>query len=116
MKKSRAFELHRGFKEGWEYVQEDARSWQLKTRRTDANVDRVRTFVRSDRRLGTRLIAEGLDMNKETVRHYYGGFENKKNFRKCGEYLESWQNPTNCIASKESILKATAAASAQMLL
>jgi len=49
-------------------VQHDPRSGQPKTQRTDANVDRVRTLVRSDRRLGVRVIAEELNMNRETVR------------------------------------------------
>ena len=35
--------------------------------RTEANVDRVRTLVRSDRRLGVRVTAEELNMNRETV-------------------------------------------------
>jgi len=39
-----------------------------KTQRTDANVDIVRTLVRSDRRIGVRVIAEELNMNRETVR------------------------------------------------
>jgi hypothetical protein len=51
-------------------VQDDPRSWQPKTHRTDANVDRVRTLVRSDQRLGVRLIAEELNMNRETVRQF----------------------------------------------
>jgi hypothetical protein len=46
----------------------DPRIRQPKTQRTDANVDRVRTLVRSDRRLGVRVIAEELNMNRETVR------------------------------------------------
>jgi len=49
-------------------VQDDARSGQPKTQRTDANVDRVRTLVRSDRRFGVRVITEELNMNRETVR------------------------------------------------
>ena len=68
VKKSSVFEWHRRFKEGREDVQDDPRSGQLKTKRTDANVDRVRSLVRSDRRLGVRLIAEELNMNRETVR------------------------------------------------
>jgi len=68
VKKSSVFEWHRRFKEGREYVQDDPRSGQLKTQRTDANVDRIRTLVRSDRRLGVRVIAEQLNMNRETVR------------------------------------------------
>ena len=31
-------------------------------------MDRVQTLVRSDRRLGVRIIAEELNMNKEIVR------------------------------------------------
>ena len=68
MKKSSVFEWHRRFKEGREDVQEEPRRGQPKTQRADANVDRVRTFVRSDRRLDVRVIAEELNMNRETVR------------------------------------------------
>jgi hypothetical protein len=48
-------------------VQDDPRSGQPKTQRTDVNVDRARTLVRSDQRLGVRLIAEESNRNKETV-------------------------------------------------
>ena len=41
MKKSSVFEWYRQFKEGREDVQDDPRSRQPKTQRTDANVDRV---------------------------------------------------------------------------
>ena len=68
MKKSGVFEWHRWFKEGREDVHDDPRSEQPKMQRTDANVDRVRTLVCSDRRLGVRVIAEELNMNRETVR------------------------------------------------
>ena len=67
MKKSSVFEWHRRFKEGRE-VQDDPTSGQPKTQRTDANEDRVQALVRSDRRLGVRVIAEKLNMNRETVR------------------------------------------------
>ena len=49
-------------------MQDAPRNGQAKTQRTDANVDRVRTLVRSDRRLGVRVIAEELSINRETVR------------------------------------------------
>jgi len=68
MKKSSVLEWHKRFKEGREDVQDDQRSGQPKTQRTDANVDRVRTLVHSDRRLGVRVIAEELNMNRKTVR------------------------------------------------
>jgi len=44
--------------EGREEVQDDPRSGQPKTQRIGANVARVRTLLRSDRRLGVRVIAE----------------------------------------------------------
>jgi DNA-binding NarL/FixJ family response regulator len=68
MKKSSVFEWHRRSKEGREDVKDDPRRWQPKTQRTDRNVDRVRNLVRSDQGLGVRVIAEELNMNKETVR------------------------------------------------
>jgi len=68
MKKPSVFEWHRLFKEGREDVQDDPRSGQPKTQRTDANVVRIRTLVRSDRRLGVRVMAEELNMNRQTVR------------------------------------------------
>jgi hypothetical protein len=48
-------------------VQDDPRSGQPKTQRRDAILDRVRTLVPSDRRLGVTVIAEYLNMNRETV-------------------------------------------------
>jgi len=68
MKKSSVFDWHRRFK-GWrEDVQDDPRSGQPKMQRTDANVNRVRTLERLARRLGVRVIAEELNMNREPVR------------------------------------------------
>jgi hypothetical protein len=49
-------------------VKEDPRSWQPKTQRTDANVETVRTLVRSDRTSSVRVISEEMNMNRETVR------------------------------------------------
>jgi hypothetical protein len=67
MKKLSVFEWHRQFKEGQGNVLDDPRSGKPKTQMTDAEMDRVRTLVCSDRRLGVRVIAEELNMNKETV-------------------------------------------------
>ena len=68
MKKSSVFEWYSWFKEEREDVQDDPRSGQPKTQSTGENVDRVQTLVRSDRILGVRVIAEELNMNRETVR------------------------------------------------
>ena len=65
----------------WEDVQDDPRSGQPKTQRTEANVDKVRTLVRSGRRLGVRVTAEELNMNSETVRQIVKKIGNEKNFR-----------------------------------
>jgi hypothetical protein len=59
VKKWSVAEWHRRFKEGRGDVQDDPRSGQPKTQRADANTDRVRTLVHSDRRVGVRVIAEG---------------------------------------------------------
>jgi len=84
MKKSSVFEWHRRFKEGREDVQDDPRSGQPKTQRTDANVKRVWNLVRSDRRWGVTVIGEELNMNRETVWQCIGRFGNEKNFCKNG--------------------------------
>jgi len=90
VKKSSVFEWHRLFKEGREDVQDDPRSGQPKTQRTDENVDRVRTLVRSDRRLGVRVIAEELNMNRETVRQIVKEDLGQKIFRKnCASNLDT---------------------------
>jgi len=47
---------------------DEPRSGQPKTQRTDTNVDRVRTLVRSDRKVSVRVIAEEFNMNRKTVR------------------------------------------------
>jgi hypothetical protein len=61
-KKLSVFEWHRQ-----ENVQDVPRSGQPKMQRRDANVDRVRTLLHSDQRVGVRVIAEELNMNRETM-------------------------------------------------
>ena len=68
MKKSSVSEWHSRFTDGRENVQDDPRSGQPKTQRTDADVKRERTLVRSDRGLGLRVIPEEMNMNRKTVR------------------------------------------------
>jgi transposase len=80
MKKSSVSEWHRQFKEGREDVQDDPRSGQPKTQSTDVNVDRVCTLVHSERRLSARLIAEELNMNRETVRQIIMDALGSRNF------------------------------------
>ena len=49
-------------------MQDNPRSGQPKMQRTDANVDKVRTLVHSDLRVSVTVIAEELNLNRETVR------------------------------------------------
>jgi hypothetical protein len=48
-------------------VKDCPRNGQIRMQRTDADVDKVRTLVSSNRRLCVRLIAEEFNMNEETV-------------------------------------------------
>jgi hypothetical protein len=68
MKMSGVFECHKRFKEGREDVKDDERIGRLKTRWTDENVEKVRKFVCSNRRLSVQMMAEDLNLDRETVR------------------------------------------------
>jgi orotate phosphoribosyltransferase-like protein len=49
-------------------VEDDKQPGHPVTMKTDENVDKVRTLVRNDRCLSIRMIAEELNVDKETVR------------------------------------------------
>uniref|UniRef100_A0A8C4QZV8 Mos1 transposase HTH domain-containing protein n=1 Tax=Eptatretus burgeri TaxID=7764 RepID=A0A8C4QZV8_EPTBU len=68
MSRSRVFEWAKRFAEGRMDVNDDARSGRPSIAKTDVNVERVRMLVRSDGRLTVRLIADQLNLNRETVR------------------------------------------------
>jgi hypothetical protein len=66
--RARVFEWHRRFLGEREDVKDDERPGCPVTMKTDENVDKVRTLVKNDRRLSIRIIAEELNVDKETVR------------------------------------------------
>jgi plasmid maintenance system antidote protein VapI len=68
LKKSSVFDWHKSFKQGRENVKDNERPGQPKTQRSCENVERVRQLVRSNRRLSVRMMAEELNLNRETVR------------------------------------------------
>jgi transposase len=68
IKKSSVFEWHKRFTEGREDVKDDERIGRPKTRRTDENAEKVRKLVRSDRRFSVRMMAEELNLDRETER------------------------------------------------
>ena len=56
------------FAEGRESVSDEERSGRSATRRTEENIARVLQFLRENRRLTVRSIAEQLNSDRETVR------------------------------------------------
>jgi hypothetical protein len=68
LSRARVFEWHRRFLGGREDVEDDERPGRPVSMKTDENVDKVRTLVRNDCHLSIRMIAEELNVDKETVR------------------------------------------------
>ena len=56
------------FRDGREDVKDDARSGRPSTTRTDKNVESVRRLLTEDRRTTVQMIADHLNIGKETVR------------------------------------------------
>jgi hypothetical protein len=69
--RAHVFEWYRRFLVGREDVEDDERPGRPVTMKTDKNVDKVRTLVRNDRRLSIRMIAEELNVDKETARQIF---------------------------------------------
>ena len=68
MSRPRVFEWHKRFKSRREEVENDPKSGRPSKTKTDENIMRVKKLVQSDRRLTVRMIADELDLNRETVR------------------------------------------------
>ena len=68
MSRTQIFEWHKRFEKGHEEVEDDAKTGQPSTTRTDENVTRVKQLVRSDRRLTVRMTSDELSLNRESVR------------------------------------------------
>jgi hypothetical protein len=58
---SSVFEWHKRFKKGRKDVKDDERTGRPKIHRTDENVEKVQTLVRSDRRLSVRMTEDELN-------------------------------------------------------
>lgn len=56
------------FRDGREDTKDDERTGRPRTSRTDSNIEAVRAALKGDRRLTIRLLAEHLNIDKETVR------------------------------------------------
>jgi len=67
LSRAQAFRWHKSFLEGREQVEDEPRAGRPSTSKTDDNVERVRSLVRSDRRLTLRMISSELNLNRFTV-------------------------------------------------
>lgn len=68
LSRARVFDWHKRFKEGREDVREDAGSGRPVTHGTDENTQKVKEVVCSNKQLALRMMAEELNLDKDTVR------------------------------------------------
>ena len=60
--RAQVFRWHKPFSEGREQVEDEPRAGRPSTSKTDERVERVRSLVRSDRRLTLRMISSELTL------------------------------------------------------
>ena len=83
--------MNRLLEKGRENMHNYAESVQLKIPIIDANVDRLKTFVRLDRRSSVQQIAEEIIINKQTVQLIIrGDLEMRNNFLKVNFVNLDW--------------------------
>jgi len=64
---AQVFRWHKSFLEGQEQVEDEPYVGRTSTSKTDYNVERARSLVRSDHRLTLRMISSELNVNRFTV-------------------------------------------------
>jgi len=68
MGKTTFYEWFKRFKEGREDVEDDQRSGRPTTSNTEDNVEKIAKIIRNDRRLSVKMVADMVNINRETVR------------------------------------------------
>jgi DNA-binding IclR family transcriptional regulator len=69
---------------GREQMEDEPRAKRPSTSKTDDNVERIRSLVRSDRRFTFRMISNDLNLNRFTVHQILTGFGHEKSVRQDG--------------------------------
>jgi len=67
LSRAQVFRWHKSFSEGREQVEDESCVGRPSTSKTDDSVERVRSVVRSDRRLTLRMISSVLNLNRFTI-------------------------------------------------
>ena len=67
LSRAQVFRWHKSFLEGREQVEDEPRAGRPSPSKTEDNVERVRSLVRSDRRLTLRMISSELNLKQCTV-------------------------------------------------
>ena len=67
LSRAQVFRWHKFFLEGREQVEDEPHVGRPPTSKTDDNVERVRSLVRSDHRMTLRMISSELNLNRFTV-------------------------------------------------
>ncbi|KAL4131067.1 hypothetical protein QTP88_008418 [Uroleucon formosanum] len=68
LSRPRVFEWHKRFREGREEVEDNQRVGRPCSSKTNDNISKINEIVRKDRRLSIRMIAEMVNIDKETIR------------------------------------------------
>ena len=67
MSRTQIFEWHKHFEKGCKKVEDDPKTGQFSTARTDENITRVKQLVQRDCRLTVQMISDKLSLNRESV-------------------------------------------------
>ena len=73
LSRAQVFRWHKSFLEGQEQVEEEPRAGRTSISKTNDNVERVRSLVRSDGRLTLRMISSELNLNRFTGSRQHRG-------------------------------------------
>ena len=69
LSRAQVFRWHKSFLEGREQVEDEPHAGRPSTSKTDDNVERVRSLVRSYHQLTLRMISSELNLNQFTIHH-----------------------------------------------